>query len=334
MLSEPESHVRTAGVTLLSSILERADEFQSADLGGGSQEELKTSMLLHDAIADSVRYLESPEARESLRRDPYWPKWHSPWWHMTLLWEMGLADRIPNSILGETVSGINSHFLKTFPFTDAEIPSGKEEFRHVVCHCALGTIDQVLWSRGIDLRREASWTAGWYERYQLPDGGLNCTKEAYVGSKKSSIVSTVPCLEAVLAKAPNISVSEEAFLDRGAKYLIDHRLVRSSRGEIIDTLWLKPAFPRFYLYDALRGAAFLTRWAKYRGRTIPDTALADAREWAHLDAVSPAGSNVSMRSFQWTGEQWIRGQASLFPLLERVGRVGEPCPYLRGYLIE
>ena len=46
---------------------------------------------LKRAIEHSVAYLDSPQAREALAVDAYWPKWDSPWWHMLLLDEMGLT---------------------------------------------------------------------------------------------------------------------------------------------------------------------------------------------------------------------------------------------------
>jgi hypothetical protein len=36
----------------------------------------------------------------------------------------------------------------------------------------------------------------WLRQYQLPDGGLNCDEAACVKSLKSSMVSTLPPLEA------------------------------------------------------------------------------------------------------------------------------------------
>ena len=64
---------------------------------------------------------------------------------------------------------------------------------------------------------------------------------------KSSIVSTLPPLEAILWHTDREFTEQEAvFLDEGARYLIEHRLVCSKQnGNVIDTDWLKPCFPRF-----------------------------------------------------------------------------------------
>ena len=230
-------------------------------------------------LASSAAYLASPEAREALTRDPYWPKWDAPWWRMTLLWELGRADLIPASIVEALLAAMEAQYLPDFPLEDADIPAGKDEARHVMCHCALGTIDQVLLARGVDIRERLPWTRGWYARYALPDGGLNCEKDAYTGSRKSSMLSTLPVLEALLARARSLDPIERGVLDLGARYLIAHRLVRSTRGRIIDEAWLRPCFPRFYEYDVScaarascaagprrRAAACLRRRWRTRGR--------------------------------------------------------------------
>jgi hypothetical protein len=63
---------------------------------------------LAQAIDDSVRYLESDAALHSIQADTYWPKWHSPWWHMLLLWELGEARRIPLPVVRAMLAGLNA----------------------------------------------------------------------------------------------------------------------------------------------------------------------------------------------------------------------------------
>jgi hypothetical protein len=71
---------------------------------------------LEEAIADSIRYLDSDAALRSLEADIYWPKWHSPWWHMLLLYELGEARRIPDRAVARIIDGLNALPLKIFPF--------------------------------------------------------------------------------------------------------------------------------------------------------------------------------------------------------------------------
>src|SRR5678809_976856 len=85
---------------------------------------------LDDAIADSVHYLQSDAALRSIEADTYWPKWHSPWWHMVLLWELGEAHRIPARIVRAMVDGLNALPLHIFPIQAHEWPPGLDHSRH------------------------------------------------------------------------------------------------------------------------------------------------------------------------------------------------------------
>ena len=70
--------------------------------------------------------------------------------------------------------------------------------------------------------------------------------------------------------------AEGSFLDDGARYLIEHRLVCSQRtGEVINEDWPKPLFPRFFEYDILRGLAYLVEWSKRRNKPLPRAVIAE-----------------------------------------------------------
>lgn len=297
--------------------------------------------MTEEAVALTVSYLGSGEAQESLERDPYWPKWDSPWWHMTLLWELGLASRIPGAIVRKMVQALDVHYLRFFPTAATGLPEGKDPYRHVPCHCALGTIYQVLAACGVPVDEELPWLRPWFLEYQLPDGGLNCDERAYMKPvPKSSIVSTLPPLEAILlCTSRSFTAQEGAFLDRGARYLMAHRLFRSATksDRIINQGWLKPCFPRFYEYDILRGLRFLTRWSEIRGKPLASDAAAEGVQI--LRSRFPDGTiNVerTVRDDEKTlalraDGQWSPGcsePASSFDLLRQVGRTGEPSPVL------
>ncbi|MCM2322172.1 MAG: hypothetical protein NDJ90_02815 [Oligoflexia bacterium] len=130
-------------------------------------------------MEESLDYLRSDEALKSIRRDPYWPKWHSPWWHMLLLHEMGLASRIPPPAIRAMVDALKTHYLPVFPICEEEFPAGTDPYRQVACHCALGSIYQVLFAAEVDVDQELPWIRPWFLKYQLPDGGLNCDDAAY-----------------------------------------------------------------------------------------------------------------------------------------------------------
>lgn len=297
---------------------------------------------MSSALEQSVAYLGSAQALESLERDPYWPKWDSPWWHMTLLWELGLAARIPQTAARAMARSIDRKYPKHFPTTAAEMPPGADPHRDIACHCALGTMFQVLTACGMDVDRELPWVRPWFLKYQLPDGGLNCDEAAYTKPvPKSSPLSTLPPLEAVLFCTPRpFTEAEAAFLDRGAGYLIAHRLVRAASGErrVIDEAWLHLTFPRFYDYDLLRGLRFLTAWSKDRGTGVPAAAVGET-----LDALSaryPDG-NLAVERAAWSKARtltvgpdgaWGKAdRAADFPLLREAGRVGAPAPALSAH---
>ncbi len=55
----------------------------------------------------SLAYLASDEALAQLDASNYRPKWHSPWWHMLLLHEMGETSRIPKRIIARFTATMN-----------------------------------------------------------------------------------------------------------------------------------------------------------------------------------------------------------------------------------
>jgi hypothetical protein len=293
-------------------------------------------VTLEHEIDETLACLRSPEALESIAADPYWPKWDSPWWRILLLVEMGRAGLVPREPLDAIARAMTTHFLPVFPFTPEEIPPGKDPVRHVLCHCALGSIDRVLAECGVDVDRALPWARAWYAKYQLADGGWNCDEAVYTrASPRSSFVSTLPVLEALLQRGGALAPRELEALDRGARYLLDRKLVRSlSKGAIAKEDWLRPMFPRFYEYDVLRGLSFVARWAELRGVRLPRESVAEAV--ATLEALAPTGEHApGRRVFDGprTGRRDASGAgvkcpAKPFPLLEAVSRVQAPNEWL------
>ena len=301
------------------------------------------SAAVHEALEDSERYLASDAALRSLEQDPYWPKWNSPWWHLLLLLELGEAQRIPARALRAMRDRLEAMPVKHFPFSLAELPPGLDLHRDTLCHCALGSIYQVLAAGGLDVDRELPWAKPWLLRYQLADGGLTCDNEANLvtGECPSSMVGTVAPLEAMLLGDPATwSAAQRTFVDRAAGFLVGRELrrgstsVRNAEEREREPLWLRPCFPRFYFYDVLRGASALVRWAELRGATLP---LASVEAVAtHLCEAFPDGLVRPQRlSYEGTGTRapdasgtWTRQPASRFALLDATSAVGEPSPWL------
>jgi hypothetical protein len=291
-------------------------------------------------IADSVAYLGSDAALGSVERDPYWPKWNSPWWHMLLLHELGEARQIPARAAAAMASGLD-RLLHVFPIHPSDAP-GADLYRDVACHCALGTMFQVLAACGIDVERALPWIEPWFVRYQMADGGLNCDDAAYrqTGECPSSMVATVAPLEAMLL-GDAWPDERRAFVDRAARFLIERALVHGSQtvhnAEERDAAvaWRALAFPRFYFYDVLRGLAALVRWAEKTEQTLPYAAIAIALE--ALVERSPDGvlrvernAHAGLSTILPTADRSPspRAPVSTFPLLEAVSVSGEPSEAL------
>lgn len=293
-------------------------------------------------VEASVAYLSAPAALESLELDSYWPKWDSPWWHMLVLHEMGLAGRIPRRAVEAMVEALVKLPIKIFPIHPQDLPPGTDPMWDSSCHCAVGSIYGVLSACGVNVDGDLPWLREWLARYQMADGGMSCDVDAYHVQREcpSSMVGLVPPFEALLYHAKGWTAEEIAFLDRGANFLMGRQLHRGSgsqhNAEERDSapLWLEPCFPRLYLYDVLRGLRALLTWAQKRGRKLPMGCLSTVAE--HLLRLSPDGRILNARrSFEAIATRLTprsgpteRGPASSFVLLESVSRVGEVSPFL------
>lgn len=282
----------------------------------------------------SKTYLSSPEALASIERDPYWPKWDSPWWHMSLLYEMGLAKEIPQATVVKMVGVLKNHYLPIFPIKAEEVPTGTDPVRKIACHCAVGNIYQVLFHAGVDVDKELPWMRPWFMKYQLPDGGLNCDEAVYVKAvPKSSIMTTVACLEAVFfCRRGDLTDAETEFLNRGASYLVRQKLFRKvSTGEVIDKDWLEIRFPRFYDYDFLRGYYFLAKWSQHSGFSIPDDLTREvvdlvSRQMTDQGIQLKRYNIVDRRSYNPDANgQWSFGSVSEIELMKAVSFDGHIC---------
>ncbi|MBF5041566.1 hypothetical protein FGE12_04145 [Aggregicoccus sp. 17bor-14] len=307
------------------------------------------SPAVQEALADTERYLGSDAALRSLVQDPYWPKWHSPWWHMLLLLELGEAQRIPQRTLHAMSARLEAMPVKCFPIAPGELPPGMDLHRDTLCHCAVASIVQVLAAGGLDVDRALPWAKPWLLRYQMADGGLTCDNDAYrvSGECPSSMVGTVSPLEAMLLGDPaGWSAAQRAFVDRAAGFLVGRELRRGSatvhnaEERSREPLWLRVCFPRFYFYDVLRGARVLVRWAELRGAPLPLEAVEAVA--LHLCEAFPDGVVRPQRqAYEGTGTlapdaagTWTRQPASRFPLLEATSAIGEPSPWLTRHWTE
>lgn len=286
------------------------------------------------ALAESISYLSSPAAVESIKRDPYWPKWDTPWWHMSVLKELGLASQIPKITLDTMVHALKHHYLQFFPIRAEEIPLGTDPYRQIPCICSVGNMYSILFAAGVDVDKELPWMRPWFVKYQLPDGGLNCDESVYTKeTPKSSIVSTICCLEAVLfCRNKDLTAEEVDFLNKGAEYLVRQKLFRRiSDGDVIDNDWIEIRFPRFYDYDFLRGYYFLVKWKEASGFLIPADLVEEVEK---LVSAQMTDKGIQLRRYNLIDKRsynpqadgtWKMGEVSEFNLFKAVSFDGAIC---------
>ncbi len=267
--------------------------------------------------------LESAASLKQLAADPYWPKWNTPWWKMLLLWELKEVSNIPPKTTEALMDSVEKTYIDFFPLTEEELPKDIDPYRNIICHCALGSLYQLLHSLKAPVDERFPWMRPWFIKYQLPDGGLNCDEEVYTReTPRSSFLSTLPCLEAVLFSLSKAKAEERLFLEKGAKYLLSRKLCRSlSKGNrLIDENWLRPTFPRYYQYDALRGLRFIVFWAHKTDNKIPVDSVREVIEslLKQCDArLYPFAQEGTMEQ-KPDGSWFWSDEASLFPLLQKV----------------
>lgn len=291
------------------------------------------------AIDEAVAYLGSDAALETIVADPYWPKWDGPWWQALALWEVGEGSQIPGATMHALLERVDLLPLHEFPTELASLPPHIDWYRDSMCHCGLGSLMQMAASTGLSVPAALPWTATWFPRYQMSDGGLTCDNDAYAVTDEvpSSMVGTVPALEAMLAGNVSTWTDEHRrFVDDAVAFLVGRRLVEGSTSKLnaeeraVAPSWLLPTFPRFYFYDVLRGLAALVRAITLTRSPIPLVAIAPVVE--HLVRRFPDGIvRVERRAFarcttrtRDAAGAWIANQpARTFALLEATSELGQ-----------
>jgi hypothetical protein len=288
--------------------------------------EVGTNKTIQRAIEDSIKFLESYPNLPIERIGNSRRKWDGLWWHMAALYEMGEVKQIPKSAIAKAKYILEAQTWPIFIKSAEDHPTTEiDNMKMDCCHCELAVFYMILMDYGSDLDKELPWIREWFLNHQLSDGGLNCEPDAYTHSNKSSIISTLPPLEAILWYTNRDFTEKEAFfLDEGARYLIEHRLVCSKQtGEIIDKEWLKPCFPRFFEYDILRGMSFLVEWSRRRNKPLPTDLLRKGVQQleSHVEA---SGIRIGRQIFDPKGP-W---GGHTFALLEAVSEIGHVSPFL------
>lgn len=139
--------------------------------------------------------------------------------------------------------------------------------------------------------------------WQWPDGGWNCNRGAS-GRRSSFHESLTPAWGLwEYWRATGWAEARDAAL-RAAELLLDHHLVRSLSGEVIDPGWLVIHYPPYWHYDLLQALVVLTRMGKVgdaraeegiehlSGLRRPDGCWGTGRTWWKPPGTPGAGVEV------------------------------------------
>ncbi|MBW7874728.1 MAG: hypothetical protein H3C47_01930 [Candidatus Cloacimonetes bacterium] len=282
---------------------------------------------IFESAKSTAEWLSSSEAKTMLNRDPYWPKWHSPWWRMHLLMEMDMIDLVPRDFTNQFLEVFNRHYLHFFPLRIEEVPPSVDPVMQIVCQCALGSAIKMFTLSLKPDRPVIHWFSDWCRQYQMEDGGYNCDEAAYTRDfPKSSLISTLPMLEAMLLECKLFGVKEHLpLLEKGAQYYLRRGLVGSSRSPSVsvDPSWDVPVFPRFYEFDGQRVLKFLKDYAEFVGIALP----VEAQNYHRTLETNIYGMARESRPFRTVFDsqfsrvldssgEFVKGKSESFPLLD------------------
>src|SRR5262249_4968645 len=152
----------------------------------------------------------------------------------------------------------------------------------------------------------------------------------------SSMVATIAVFEAILLHTPRPWTAEErTFLEKGARFLIERRLMLGSptnhNADERESAkkWVQLCFPRFYFYDVLRGINALLIWSEKTAQSVPQASIREVV--GLLDERFPDGQvRCERHSYEGTrtilqapSGVWLRRQpATWFPLLAKTSTLG------------
>ena len=186
----------------------------------------------------------------------YRPKWTAAVWPLALLGEMEAP--VDDTVNAEIERFLDLHQADTGAFV---CPSKFEAKKRWDEPCLTGNMIRTLIRFGYGDDKRVQKAIAWLPRQQLEDGGWNCDfPEKKV--KHSSFMSTIEPLWAY-SEIPRqkLTRSMKRSIDRGAEFLLMHRLYKSDNHHWKETFpWFTDLhFPMYYFYDILHGLRVLTK---------------------------------------------------------------------------
>lgn len=241
-------------------------------------EVLKKSANDKQVVEAKKRVLQYPPVRRVLKsrtKKGYWPpantcytpKWTSTVWPLMLLGEMGVT---PDEGINQACEKfLELHQLENGAFT-CPSPADVEQWhsrhpRKKVTRweepCLTGNMIRTLLVLGYQNDERVRNAIAWLPEQQLDDGGWNCDfPEKRV--KHSSFMSTIEPLWAY-SEIPRAKWTRKMkqSIDRGAEFLLMHRLYKSDHHHWNHSLPFATSFhfPMYYFYDALHGLRVITK---------------------------------------------------------------------------
>ncbi len=266
---------------------------------------MTTGKSFEKPVLKTLEFVSSDQAYEMIERDVYWPKWEHPWWAILALAETGNLEQVPQGLMMELLNCADRQYIHVFPVRPEDAPEDINGYTEVMCFCFLGSLLKVASLMELDFFAYVPWAKDWFTRYQLPDGGYNCDEVAYLESGKSSLVSTVPMLEGMLAYQR--FMNDDSLFEPQAKkaydYLVKHNVFMSSAGKEIEGVeWDKLMFPRFYEFDFLRSLEAVLDYGISRNVEIPEKSI--------KEAVRLLNQKIEDKIF-FSEKQWLREEKTV-----------------------
>ena len=225
--------------------------------------------------------------------NPYHPKYKSSYWQIMALGQLGMdrsdgrirkaCDHVFQFQLDE--GGFSSYTAERalrehheLRDKGKELPPPKEwapskVFEHQYS-CLTGNMAAALIRMGY-LDDSRMWRAlEWLVKIQNRDGGWLCPYwRAHVKDTHGCFYGTICPMEA-FSEAPkeNLSMEMERAVERGAQFLLMHRLFKADHHgyKVINRRWLRLSFPWFYGYNILRGLDVLTKLGYVEDERLSD----------------------------------------------------------------
>ncbi|RSM89795.1 hypothetical protein DMH04_06635 [Kibdelosporangium aridum] len=177
---------------------------------------------------------------------PY-TKWTGAHWRLVSLTELGFTGPTP----------LADHVLAWVTRLEPVVIDGLVRRHTSQEGNALAACVQLGMARDPRVRGLAESLIDW----QWPDGGWNCDPKA--SGRRSSFHETLPALHGLYTYS--VATGDRrarGAADRAAELLLEHRLFRSSAGDVINKAWLALHYPPYWHYDILQALLVLSRMGK------------------------------------------------------------------------